>query len=34
MRIYSRLGKDPAVVVRLPIEGKVPQARTITDAAA
>jgi hypothetical protein len=34
MRIYSRLGKGTTVVVRLPIEGKVPLAATITDAAA
>ncbi|HTC03745.1 MAG TPA: ATP-binding protein, partial [Xanthobacteraceae bacterium] len=34
MRISSRLGKGTTVVVRLPIEGKVPPAATITDAAA
>ena len=34
MRISSRLGKGTTVVVRLPIEGKVPQAGTITDTAA
>jgi two-component system cell cycle sensor histidine kinase PleC len=34
MRISSRLGKGTTVVVRLPIEGKVPQAATIRDAAA
>ena len=30
----SGLGKGTTVVIRLPIEGKVPQAGTITDAAA